>query len=1046
MTIRCSKCNHENPDDTVYCGKCGILLKSLEDISVTKTLETPVQGLSIGTTFAGRYQIIEELGKGGMGAVYKALDIQINEEVAIKLIRPDIASDEKTIERFSNELKLARKISHKNVCRMYHLEREGETPYISMEHLQGEDLKDLIQKKEKLTIEEAIGVAKQVCEGLAEAHRLGVVHRDLKPQNIMVDKEGIAKIMDFGIARSVEAPGVTATGVIIGTPDYISPEQAEGQEADHRSDIYSLGVILYEMVTGSVPFKGDTALSVALKHKSQLPLDPRKINPAVSDELSRLILVCMEKDRERRYQSAEALLDDLRNIEEGLPLGTKIKPRRATSIQTLIQKKFLIPTSVVILAIIAVAIWQLLPQKEVPMAPKIENSIAVISFENLTADKNLDDLSKLIPHLIISNLENADLSYVVSWERMLDICKQMGKENVEFIDSDLGFEICRREGAEALITGSLARAGDTFTIVLRMLDVETKKHLMTANSRGEGEASIINTQIDELSREIAQGIGIDKQSVEEAQFRVRDVTTNSIPAYEYYLKGREEHRKFYYDEAISYYKKAIELDPSFAMAYFFLGRVYDYKMDWEGGQLVKERDEAFVKAKEFSTRSTEKERLLIEIGYAKYIEKDSEKWLRLNQQFAKKYPREKGAYLALGSHYQHRDHEKALEMFNKVLELDPNDRRVHNDIGLIYLNVLHDYEKARTHFSKYVAINPNESDPLDSLARANFRLGRVDEALSNFEAALEFKPDYAVTMRAITYLSAFKEDYDQALARIEKYMATNLTNRAKVEGHMWKGFFYSWLGRYDEGFDHLTKAKQFVEEPGSVFMQCMIDFIKAQVCRERGQTEQSRKLNEEWYPIFKDKYPNSWLQKSRYFNLQGLLDLQKGNLEAAKSRLAEAKSLLKETSNAVLKIRATYYYNILEGEVLLAEGHADEAISLYKNEQRVVSPGIANAYATIVHNIPFIRDQLARAYLQAGDLDKAIKEYERLISDDRTQIHYRMIHPLYYYRVAILYEQKGWEGKAIENYEKFLTLYKDADPGITEVEDARKRLVDLKAP
>jgi serine/threonine protein kinase len=201
MTIKCPKCHSDNPETATFCANCGILLRSVrgtdptsvgpdprsgrpsEDISVTKTLETPAQGLVIGSTFAGRYQVVEELGKGGMGAVYKALDTQIDEEVAIKLIRPEIASDEKTLERFSNELKLARKISHKNVCRMYHLEREGEMPYISMEFLEGEDLKDLIQKKEKLTPGEAIGVAKQVCEGLAEAHRLGVVHRDLKSQN-----------------------------------------------------------------------------------------------------------------------------------------------------------------------------------------------------------------------------------------------------------------------------------------------------------------------------------------------------------------------------------------------------------------------------------------------------------------------------------------------------------------------------------------------------------------------------------------------------------------------------------------------------------------------------------------------------------------------------------------------------------------------------------------------------------------------------------------------------------------------------------------------
>jgi CheY-like chemotaxis protein len=306
------------------------LLKPPKDLEVTETIEVPKEELTRGTTFAGRYEIIEEIGKGGMGKVYRALDTEVKEEVAVKLIKPKIIQDEATIERFRNELKVARKVSHRNICRMHDLGKAEEGYYITMEYVEGEDLKSLIRKKGKLSTDEAIGIAQQVCEGLAEAHELGVVHRDMKPQNIMIDKNDRAKIMDFGIARSVEVPRVTATGMIIGTPDYFSPEQAEGEEADQRSDIYSLGVILYEMVTGSVPFEGDTALSVALKHKSQLPLDPRKLNPDVSDDLSRLILICMEKERERRYQKAEELLADLRNIEEGFPLGTKIRPRRET--------------------------------------------------------------------------------------------------------------------------------------------------------------------------------------------------------------------------------------------------------------------------------------------------------------------------------------------------------------------------------------------------------------------------------------------------------------------------------------------------------------------------------------------------------------------------------------------------------------------------------------------------------------------------------------------------------------------------------------------
>jgi serine/threonine protein kinase len=300
MAIKCPQCHADNPDTKQFCGDCGTQLTLLDEVSpsITKTLETPPTRLALGSLFAERYEVLEELGKGGMGEVYRVRDKKLDEEMALKVLKLEIAAYKETIERFKNELKLARKIAHRHVCRMYDLNEEEKTPYITMEYVRGEDLKSSIRKRGKFKEEEAIAIAKQVCEGLEEAHELGVVHRDLKPQNIMIDEKGNAKVMDFGIARSIEAAGVTQTGVMIGTPDYMSPEQAEGEEADQRSDIYALRVILYEMVTGSFPFKGDTAFSVALKHKTKLPQDPRKLNPDISDNLGRLILICMEKERE----------------------------------------------------------------------------------------------------------------------------------------------------------------------------------------------------------------------------------------------------------------------------------------------------------------------------------------------------------------------------------------------------------------------------------------------------------------------------------------------------------------------------------------------------------------------------------------------------------------------------------------------------------------------------------------------------------------------------------------------------------------------------
>jgi len=972
-----------------------------------------------------------------MGRVYKVFDTEVREKLALKLLHPDIASDEQTVERFRSELRLARTVSHRHICRMHDLGREDETGtyYITMEYVPGEDLKSLIHSIGALPVGKAVVIARQAAEGLDEAHRLGVIHRDLKPQNIMIDREGCVRIMDFGIARSVKARGMTGAGVMIGTPEYMSPEQVDGRDVDGRSDIYSLGIVLFEMLTGRLPFEGDTPLSVAVKQKSSPPPDPRTFNTQIPEDVRRLVLKCLEKEKERRYRSADELLAELAGIEKSLPSTTAALPIRKpqTSQQITVRlpsRKVWIPAVAAVLVLAALLVWQFIPEAE-----GSKRTVAVLGFKNQTGDAGLDYLRETIPNLLITSLEQSKYMRVASWQRLKDLLRQGGKNESAVFDEEAGFEVCRREGIEAVVVGFFSKAGETFVSDVKVLDAGTREVLKSASARGEGVNSILRSQIDEISRAVSRGIGRPALKVELALPKIVDLTTNSMEAYHYFLRGRDDVDNLMAPDAKKFLEKAIALDPTFAVAYLYLSRAEFQLLDW------KLRDEALKKAKEYAAKATEKERLFIEAQYAATIENDPAKRRRLLVELTGKYPSEKFAYYELGLHdYSTERYTEAAQELEKAAALDPGFGPAFNMLGYSYART-GEFAKAEAAFERYIAAKPGDPNPVDSLAELYIFMGRLDKAELKYREALDLKPDFANSCNGLAYISALRENYPETSRWLGEFLARS-GPAGKMEGLWWAHLYEHLLGRSERSLAGYLALRK-VGESYDQYFAVTVDWICSFIYMDLGRFDDARRAYrnfDDYYRRINPDRPNT-LKAYRAFHL-GWIDLGEGRLEAARAQIEDIKSVLPLiTGRNDLEV-FTARYGLLAAAVVLAKGSPEEAGAAAEKIAWDGFPGMSTSNLAN-YIMPFDKDVLARALWKKGELDRAASEYRKLMTvDSRNRIR-SLIHPLFHYRLGRILEEKGDKSGAAGEYRKFLEYWKEADKIYPEPADARKRLAAL---
>src|SRR5215475_6144861 len=677
----------------------------------------PARALSANKILGGRYEIIEMLGEGGMGTVYRARDNEVDRIIALKVIRPDLAANPEILRRFKQELVLARQITHKNVIRIYDLGEADGVKFITMEYVEGEDLRSILRRSGKLAPGEAVGIMQQVCRGLDACHSEGVIHRDLKPSNVMRDKSGKVLVMDFGLAHNTEGGGLTQTGVVLGTLEYMSPEQAQGMELGPTADIYSTGLIFYELLTGKAAYEAQSAMASLMKRTQERAIAASTVEKTVPRALSAIVSRCIEPKPGDRYQRVGELLADLEAYQPSGPVIATSVIRRPAQFGLSVYNYLAIAGCILLLVIAGVVamknrIWTASNVQSTPV------SILVSDFSNETSDPVFDET--LEPAFNVA-MEGA--SFISSYNRGTahKIAAKL-QPGATRLNEQVARLVATREGINTVISGTIAREGDSFRLSIRAVEGVTGNEITTKSEKVAKQDVL--AAIGKLAAGIRKALG--DTTPESVQLAAAETyTTHSLDAAHEYALAQLGQFTANYNDAIEHSQKALQFDPEMGRAYVVLAVVYNNMK--EPQQAEKYSKLALSNIDHMSDREKYRTR-----GSYYLVAREPDKALEELQQLVSKYPADNTGLANLSlAYFYRRDMARALEEGRRAVEIYPKNTIQRNNVGL-YAMYGGNFEVAIKEQQDVIEENPKLVLGYVGTALPQLALGRADEAIATY--------------------------------------------------------------------------------------------------------------------------------------------------------------------------------------------------------------------------------------------------------------------------------------------------------------------------